>query len=396
MNPTVDKAQNEEKPSSEISREIFRYEGLKNGPNLVFIGAMHGNEPSGLQALEKVSHTLAQHADSLKGNVYGFIGNLGALEKGQRYITEDLNRIWQKERVDKLMAGAPDSSHEATELVQLWTDLKGLMDTHSGPFTFIDLHTTSVNTVPFITMSDTIMNRQIAKRIPVPVVIGIEEYLDEPFLSFANELGCASFAFEAGQHTDPQSVENHEALIWMTLDICGILPKSVSNKFESSERLLQKNAGRNHNLYEVRMRQGLTEADKFEMNPGFENFEAITEGEKLATLNGETVISPQEGFIFMPLYQSQGSDAYFVINTINKLWMGVSYVFRTLKFFKILQLLPGVHKSDISKEALRVDPDVAKWYSKEILHLMGYRRKIQQSGKLVFLRRKYDMRGPRA
>ncbi len=385
-------------PEPKLSREIFRFEGQKDGPNVIFIGGMHGNEPSGIQALNNIANTLAPLVPQLKGNAFGLIGNIAALQKKERYISEDLNRIWQNWRVNQILEDQLPTelqTSEAAELKELWSDILQLMDTQSGPFIFIDLHTTSVNTVPFITMSDTIMNRQIAKNIPVPVVIGIEEYLDEPLLSFVNEMGCVSFAFEAGQHTDPVSVENHEALIWMLLVQTRLLKKSDVSDYSSSKTVLKKNAKGNHKIYEIRMRQGLDASDKFKMKSGFENFQAIQKGEILATLNGTSLKSVENGLIFMPLYQAKGSDGYFTIKKIAKFWLGISFVFRKFNFHQILLALPGVSKFNSSKHIVAVDSNIAKWYSKEILHLMGYRRKKRSGDQYLFLRRKYDLKGPR-
>lgn len=385
-------------PKPTISREIFRFEGQQQGPNLVFIGGMHGNEPSGVQALQSVSQKLAPLADNLKGNVFGFIGNIAALKIGERYIHEDLNRIWQTWRVDQTMqSGLPSElqNSESKELEGLWSEILNLMKRYPGPFIFVDLHTTSVDTVPFITMSDTIMNRQFAKKIPVPVVIGIEEYLDEPLLSYVNELGFVSFAFEAGQHTDPVSVENHEALIWMLLVHSKLLSKSQVAFYRESKSLLKKNAEHNHKIYEIRMRLGLEDGDVFEMKSGYQNFQAIQKGEQLAKLNGKALTINEKGFIFMPLYQAQGSDGYFTIRKIAKFWLGVSYVFRKFNFHLVLQLLPGVSRIKTSEYTLAVNSQIAKWYSRDILHLMGYRRKKPNGNQELFLRRKFDFKGPR-
>ena len=52
------------------------------------------------------------------------------------------------------------------------------------------------------------------------------------------------------------------------------------------------------------------------MEPGFVNFQAIEKGELLAYQNGQPVKSEWDAFIFMPLYQSQGNDGFFVIQEV--------------------------------------------------------------------------------
>lgn len=58
--------------SVQISREIARIEGDPDGPNIVFIGGMHGNEPTGVLALHRVMSLLRPLQPLLKGNVYAF------------------------------------------------------------------------------------------------------------------------------------------------------------------------------------------------------------------------------------------------------------------------------------------------------------------------------------
>lgn len=385
--------------SVKVSREIARIETSKSGPNLVFIGGMHGNEPTGVLALHHVCSQLKKFEPLLHGNVYALVGNLTALEKGERFILNDLNRIWQPDMVEKARTKDyhPDEIiHEIEEQIELWGIIDDLMSRNPGPFIFVDLHTTSVKSVPFITMSDTIMNRQLAKKIPVPVVIGIEEHLNEPLLSYVNDLGCVSMAFEGGQHNDPESVRNHESLVWMLLAHSGVMKKIEVPKFKKHYHVLMHNAEKNHKVYEIRSRKAILPGDSFEMLPGFENFQSIKKDQALGKFNGDLVKAEEKGMIFMPLYQNQGDDAYFIIRKIAKFWLGVSYILRRFHFAKILPILPGVHKYKEDKNIMKVDPSVAKWYSKEILHLMGYRRKKTEGDRTLFIQRKYDYNSPRS
>ncbi|MEM9053396.1 MAG: succinylglutamate desuccinylase/aspartoacylase family protein, partial [Bacteroidota bacterium] len=87
--------------SVKVKREIAAIRGDKPGPNIVFIGGMHGNEPTGVLALYHVMRQLEQLKPLISGSVYAVVGNLTALEKGERFIVNDLNRIWQADMVEK-------------------------------------------------------------------------------------------------------------------------------------------------------------------------------------------------------------------------------------------------------------------------------------------------------
>lgn len=384
--------------SVQVSREIAKIEGQPDGPNVVFIGGMHGNEPTGVLALHHVMRELKTLQPLLKGNVYALSGNLTALARGERYIVKDLNRVWQADMVERAKKRDYHPSeiiNEVEEQIELWEYIDKLMLAQKGDFFFIDLHTTSVSTVPFITMSDTMMNRSFAKKIPVPVVIGIEEHLHEPLLSYVNDLGCMSMAFEGGQHTDPESVRNHEAVIWLSLITSGIIKKMEVPKFKKQYHHLMHNAEGNNKVYAINFRQNIEPQDSFKMIPGFRNFQPIKKGQLLAHINDMTITSPQKGLIFMPLYQSQGDDGFFIIEKIAKFWLGVSYVFRRLGLYRLLRFLPGVKPFMDTEHIMVVNTQIAKWYSKQILNLMGYRRTKKKGDLTLYMRRKYDFKGPR-
>ena len=384
--------------SVRISREIAKLEGNQDGPNIVFIGGMHGNEPTGVLALNRVMNELKPLQPLLKGNVYALSGNLNALERGERFIVNDLNRVWQQDMVERAKKRdylPSEIINEVEEQIELWEYIDKLMGTNKGKFYFIDLHTTSGKSVPFITMSDTIMNRSFAKRIPVPVVIGIEEHLHEPLLSYVNDLGFMSMAFEGGQHNDPESVRNHEALIWLSLVNSGVIKKIETPKYKKHYHHLMHTAEGNHKVYAINYRQNIGPKDVFEMVPGYGNFQSIKKDQILATLNFKPVKSPQKGLIFMPLYQKQGNDGFFIIKKIAKFWLGVSFVFRKLSLYRILRFLPGVKPFMETDHIMVVNTQIAKWYSKQILNLMGYRRKNRKDDTTLYIRRKYDFKGPR-
>lgn len=384
--------------SVQISREIARIEGDPNGPNIVFIGGMHGNEPTGVLALHRVMSELKPLQPLLKGNVYALSGNLNALERGERFIVNDLNRVWQADMVERAKNRDYEPSeiiNEVEEQIELWGYIDDLMVKRKGKFFFIDLHTTSVKSLPFITMSDTIMNRSFAKRIPVPVVIGIEEYLQEPLLSYVNDLGCISMAFEGGQHHDPESVRNHEAMIWLSLVISKVIKEIEIPKFKKHYHHLMHNAEGNHKVFAINYRQHIETHETFEMLPGFGNFQPVKSNQLLAKLNGESVLSPQKGLIFMPLYQKQGNDGFFIIEKIAKFWLGVSFIFRRLNLYRILRFLPGVKPFMKTDHIMVVNTVIARWYSKQILNLMGYRRKKKRGDITLYIRRKYDFKSPR-
>ncbi|MCZ6900877.1 MAG: succinylglutamate desuccinylase/aspartoacylase family protein [Bacteroidetes bacterium] len=75
-------------------RIIGRINGESDGPLVLAIGGMHGNEPSGVEALNQVIKYLKDQNAPFRGDFVAFSGNIEALRSGQRFIHRDLNRIW--------------------------------------------------------------------------------------------------------------------------------------------------------------------------------------------------------------------------------------------------------------------------------------------------------------
>ena len=150
------------------------------------------------------------------------------MAESQRYIDEDLNRLWTKDKIEAIITKS-SVNNEELQLQQLFKVLKQILTRNDGPFYFIDLHTTSSQSLPFITINDALINREFSKLFPVPIVLGIEEYLEGALLSYINTLGYVSIGFESGQHTDSRSIENNIAFIQLALVFSGVLNENDTN-----------------------------------------------------------------------------------------------------------------------------------------------------------------------
>ncbi len=213
------------------------------------------------------------------------------------------------------------------------------------------------------------LNRKYAELYPVPMILGIEEYLDGPILSYINELGYVAFGFEGGQHEDPQAVINH------TLGFTGCLVHEDIAFRHAHETLTNASRGV-HDVYEIFYRHEIGPDDAFFMNPDFINFEKVKKGRALAQSNGEFLSASKSGRIFMPLYQKQGDDGYFLIRRIPRFVLKLSDGMRKLRMDRLFAILPGIRWESQEKEALIVDRSVARFFTREIFHLFGYRRKV--------------------
>jgi succinylglutamate desuccinylase len=355
-----------------------------NGTTLICIGGIHGNEPAGVYGLQKVISDIIVNDITFKGNFYALLGNMNALKTSVRYKDFDLNRLWTKEEVESLCLDDEDyyEFEEQKEQCELYNTIKEICNSNTGDFVFIDLHTTSSPTVPFITISDSLNNRTLAHKFKIPIVLGIEEYLDGPLLSYINEFGHVSIGFEAGQHNDEKSVVYCEAFIWLVMEKLGLVSKSKF-EYKAFNRVLNIESG----FYEIVYRHSLSESNQFKMKPGFKNFKPVCKHQVLAHDGISEVKSPFDGLIFMPLYQKQGEDGFFIVKKLSKFWLMLSTVLRSLKFHQILRLLPGISKHPENEYCLIANRRIALFLTTKIFHLFGYRKKIIIDDKIHFIKR---------
>ncbi|MCK0144050.1 succinylglutamate desuccinylase/aspartoacylase family protein [Arenibacter sp. F26102] len=358
------------------NRIIGQLNGSNNGPTLVFFGGIHGNEPSGEMAIHEVFLRIEEEEIPINGSIYGIRGNIEALLAGNRFMDCDLNRLWTDEKIEIIKGKAKNELlNEDKELLSIHQVLSDILKTESGPYYFIDFHTTSSKTLPFITINDALINRKFSKLFPVPIVLGIEEYLEGPLLSYINEQGYLSVGFESGQHTARESVDNSIAFMWLALVYSDALKRLDVKGFEEYYLQLQNSAMKNGSFYEIIYRHPIGSKDQFSMLPGFKSFDIVNKGKVLAEHNKRAVLALQKSSIFMPLYQSQGEDGFFLIRRIPKLALWLSAVLRKIRIPALLPILPGVSWADKKKGTLLVNERTARFLAKPLFHLLGYRNR---------------------
>lgn len=382
--------------SLQIDRQIGYYSRGIKGPTLIFIGGIHGNEYSGVIALNSVLKELQTLNLPFRGEIFGFAGNLTALSRGVRYVDRDLNRIWKSDVMSTIQSGRDDDiagSVEEKEQQELLDVLKNAYSEKCPVYVF-DLHTTSSESQPFITIGDTIRNRIFAMKFPIPIILGIEEQIEGTLLNYINELGFITMGFESGQHDASTSIHIHIALIWLVLHNARCMQSKHVPRLADHYETLARNIQDDQKIFEVRYRYDISDLKHFIMNPGFQNFQRIKKGVAIAQSEHGTVLSREEGSIFLPLYQNQGDDGFFIVREIIPFWLRVSAVLRKIRLEKILPYLPGIRKHPSNANTLVVNTRIARWYVVEFFHLLGYRRETKENGKLIVSKRKWDIVEP--
>jgi len=380
----------------ERRRVIGERHGREAGPTLICAGAVHGNEWSGVQALQRVLTVIDERGLPLRGDFVALAGNLAAIVEQQRYVTHDLNRHWLPENIERVRnAPVEELADEDLEMRELLDTLHGAFDGTRGEIYFVDLHTSSADGDPFVCIGDTMRNRAFAEEFCVPVILGLEEQIDGSMLEYVNNLGHVTMGAEAGQHRAASSIDHHEAFVWLALVNAGMLDAADVPALDDKRACLRHASNDLHGFMEVRLRHPIVETDDFHMEEGFSNFQQVEMGELLARDRWGKIFAEENGRILLPLYQGLGSDGFFIAREVKTFWLRLSSLLRRSKLDRLVHWLPGVERHPRRDATLIIHTDMARWFALEVFHLLGYRKRRAEEGLLVVSRRRFDHRPAR-
>ena len=378
---------------TERDHSIARFCGDERGPTLVVIGSIHGNEPSGSRALQKIAPNLRLMERKLRGRVFFLAGNTRALDANVRFIDSDLNRHWTRPNLAKAGLIRSIARSEDLEFSELLAELGDILETARNEVFVLDLHSTSATGLPFATIGDTLRNRHFAQKFPVTMLLGIEEQLEGTMLEYLNNKGAVTMGFEGGQHDSAEAIANHEALVWLAIVNAGIAAAEDVPGLEAHRRDLKMASGPER-IVEIRHREAISADDDFVMKPGFKNFDPVRKSQILARNRYGPIKASESGMILMPLYQKKGEDGFFIGREVAPFWIWLSELLRRLKLADWMFILPGVKRHPVDRESLIVNTTVARFFPLQIFHLLGFRRRVWEKKFLIVSRRKFDTESP--
>lgn len=303
-----------------LPRLLATVYGEEAGPTVVITGGLHGNEPAGVLAALELLERLEPLRHALRGRVFAFAGNRGALARGLRFLDRDLNRGWDArslERLERTPASAlAREDREQRELLDAFLAIEEDLQRDGTPPAFVDLHTTSGPTRPFACLGSSIPSRRLARALPIASVVGLERAIPGTMLAWCTSRGHVAMSIEAGRHDDPASPRRHVSALFLLLSATGALdttrePRLVEHLEEHRAALARESHG-SPRVYEVRHRHVVVPGDGFEMLPGFESFDPVEVGQILARDRRGPIRAPESGVILMPRYQGQGEDGFFI------------------------------------------------------------------------------------
>ncbi len=283
---------------------------------LIIVAGIHGNEQSGILAIQNVFDYLKKLNFPAKGCILALKGNVKAIEENKRFIDKDLNRLWYDEQIDYVRktpfeALKMHEDKEQKELLYVLEQFTEHREAHA-PFLFLDLHTTSAEGGLFTIVNGNDLSVKMAQKLEVPLILHLDKVIKNTTLGIFSKKQFSAIAFEAGQHIHPESVKRIEAAIYILLHEMDIINFSTEFIYEN-RKILSQAALNLPKLTEFAYKHTLKPDDNFEMLPGFNNFDKIVKGQLLAKDKNGPIYASIDGYILMPLYQKQGEDGFFII-----------------------------------------------------------------------------------
>jgi len=310
-----------------VERIIGKYVSKAEGPMLLCLAGLHGNEPAGVKALDLLLKMIEVEPITnpdfkFRGSIIGMRGNLQALAKGKRFIEKDLNRSLLTEHVEFVLSQPEDSLQaEDLEIHELINTIKQEIN-EIGPkrVVVLDLHTTTAFGGIFTITSNEPESIRIGVAMHAPVITGFEDALKGTTMSYFKSenfsgLPIATVVFESGQHDEPLSVNRAIAATINCMQTIGcVAAEDVENRHDY---LLIEYSRDLPKVAKLISRYHVADGDKFKMLPDFKNFGPVKKGEVIAYENGSEITAGQDCLIVMPKYQNQGKDGFFLVEKID-------------------------------------------------------------------------------
>lgn len=305
------------------NRIIGTYTEGRPGPLIIAIGAIHGNEKAGVKAIQLMIKMLEVepitnpefHYD---GTFVGIIGNRQAYAQNQRYLKHDMNRQWMADNVKRIRStDVTLLESEDLEIYEVCDTIDTLVEAYKpSRVVVVDLHTTSSEGGIFAIPNDRDAGSFVlAKGLKAPVILNILDGIKGSTLHFFNrdnfDYNITSVVFESGQHEEPLAVNRAVAALTNCIALTGSVEfRHIENQHQ---KILADYSKDYPKVSRIVDHYKIVDVRKFEMNPGYSNFQRIQKGEHLANYDGDPIYASQDGRIIMPLYQEKGSDGYFIV-----------------------------------------------------------------------------------
>ena len=284
--------------------EIHQYRALANGPRLLVLGGVHGNETCGTKALREVAAEFADGARRMTRGVLTLVpvANPVAFRLGTREGDRNLNRDFRP-------SVCPENAEDriANHLAPLLAAHDALVDLHSfnaqggQPFVFFGPDDNEGELEPFRRAGEeALLARAVgprrlvygwlgayargAARRPggrIAYGIGTTEYM--------RSRGGYAVTVECGQHADPAAPAVARNAIDNAVALLGIAEGGAAPVREAAHELIE--------MVDVVDRH--SPEDRF--SQVWSSFDPVEAGRTIALrADGEAIVAPEDGFVVFP------------------------------------------------------------------------------------------------
>ncbi len=233
-------------------------------PEVAVVGAIHGDEPCGARAVERLLDT----ASDVERPVRLIVANEPALDAGVRYLDADLNRAFP---------GDPDSdAHEERLAAELLAAVDGC--------TTLAIHSTQSSAEPFAVIdSMDEVARAVAPHLPVDVVIQTDVFTEGRLIEHPHTLEV-----EAGLQGTDAAADDAYWLSRAFLTATGVLPAP------GADGVVDAGGREDVEVFRLRDRIPKPEAETYEVFA--RNFERVEAGDRFAAADGDGIRADEDFF----------------------------------------------------------------------------------------------------
>lgn len=243
----------------------MRVETLGSGePTVAVIAGIHGDEPSGVRAVERI----LEADPAVDRGVKLIIANEEALAQETRYVDRDLNRSF---------LGDPDSEfHEVRLAAELAAELTGC--------SVLALHSTQSYAEPFAIVNEPgEYEQQICPRLPVDAVVDARHFDNGRIFS----AHARTIEIECGLQGSDEAADNATRVVRAFLRATGALADT------------EPDPARDLPAFRLTRAVSKAEADSYEVYP--QNFERVESGEPFAAAGDRQFVADEP---FYPVLMS--------------------------------------------------------------------------------------------
>jgi succinylglutamate desuccinylase len=261
-------------------------DSLSPGPRVAIMAGVHGNEPCGLLAFQKIFETGLQIQ---KGSVTFLLGSKKAVEHSVRAYECNLNRMFRR---DEQLTETEKASYEypiSRAIMKELDEVDVLLDIHSSP---------AGDTRPFVICET--HSFPVATLLPVKTIVrGLDTFHPLGTDGYMNSIGKQGLCIECGNHNDPGAVTAAVEAVYRLLS--GL--RMIEKDFGSDELLLTKEYIEVVGIYKAKQ--------DFTACKSFADFEKVEAGTLVGYDADREVRMESDGVVlFMANKASVGEEAF--------------------------------------------------------------------------------------